>query len=48
MTEKDMEIYALKKIKEEKEEELRIQRLSERDQTAATMYDRVHQRMLGQ
>ena len=32
----------------EKEEEVRVQRLSEQDRNAFDIYDRVHQRMLGQ
>jgi hypothetical protein len=48
MNEKDMEIYALKQVREEKEEELRIKRLSEKDRFSADIYDRVHKRMLGQ
>lgn len=48
MSEKDHEIYALKKLKEEQEEELRIKRLSKNDKIAFDIYDQVHQRMLGQ
>lgn len=48
MNEEEIEQYALKKLKEEKEEEKRRQRLSRNDQVAFDMYDRVHQRMLGQ
>jgi len=48
MSEKEMEIYALKQIREEKEEELRVKRLSEKDRAASDIYDRVHRRMLGQ
>tara|TARA_Y100001958_G_scaffold159826_1_gene163550 strand:+ start:472 stop:1539 length:1068 start_codon:yes stop_codon:yes gene_type:complete len=47
MSEEDVELYALKKIREEKEEELRIKRLMESDKKSEQMYDRVHQRMLG-
>ena len=47
MNEKEMEIYALKKIREEKEEEIRVKRLQEKDEHVSNMYDKVHQRMLG-
>ena len=47
MSEKDIELYTLKKIREEKEEELRVKRLQEYDIKSEQMYDRVHQRMLG-
>lgn len=47
MSEKDIELYTLKKIREEKEEELRVKRLQEYDRKSEQMYDRVHQRMLG-
>lgn len=47
MSEKEIEMYTLKKIKEEKEEELRLRRLQEKDRTTAEMYDSIHRRMLG-
>jgi len=47
MSQEDIELYTLKKIKEEKEEELRVKRLQEYDRKSEQMYDRVHQRMLG-
>ncbi len=47
MSEKDIEMYALKKLKEEQEEKLRQERLSERDRASFDIYDKVHQRMLG-
>ena len=47
MSEKDIEMYALKKLKEEQEEKLRKERLSERDRASFDIYDKVHQRMLG-
>ena len=48
MNEKEIEEYALKKLREEKEEEQRRKRMMRNDQVAFDMYDRVHQRMLGQ
>lgn len=47
MSEEDIELYTLKKIREEKEEEIRVKRLMETDKKSEQMYDRVHQRMLG-
>lgn len=47
MSEKDIELLALKKMKEENEEKLRIQRLQENDRVASDMYDKIHQRMIG-
>ena len=39
MSEEDVELYALKKIREEKEEELRVKRLMESDKKSEEMYD---------
>ena len=47
MNEQEIEMYALKKIREEKEEELRVKRLQEKDDHISNMYDKIHQRMLG-
>jgi hypothetical protein len=47
MDEKDIELYTLKKMKEEKEEKIRMNRLVQHDQKSFDIYDRVHQRMLG-
>ena len=47
MNEQEIEMYALKKIREEKEEELRVKRLQEKDDHVSNMYDKIHQRMLG-
>ena len=47
MNEQEIEMYALKKIREEKEEALRVQRLQENDDHVSNMYDKIHQRMLG-
>jgi len=46
MDEKQQQIYMLKKIKEEQEEELRLQRLKEKDTELFNIYDKIHQRML--
>ena len=46
MDEKQQQIYMLKKIKEEQEEELRIERLKQNDDIAFNVYDKIHQRML--
>tara|TARA_Y100000590_G_scaffold4652_1_gene6238 strand:- start:693 stop:1706 length:1014 start_codon:yes stop_codon:yes gene_type:complete len=47
MDEKEQQIYALQKIKEEKEERLRLERLDNYEKKAFNIYDQVHQRMIG-
>ena len=47
MDEKEQQIYALQKIKEEKEERLRLERLANYERRAFNIYDQVHQRMIG-
>ena len=48
MSEKDQQIMALKKVKEEQEEKKRIERLSLYEEKAFNIYDQVHKRMIGQ
>ena len=47
MGEEEQQIYALQKIKEEKEERLRLERLANYERRAFNIYDQVHQRMIG-
>ena len=47
MSEEDIKMEQLKKLKEEQNETLRIQRLTNNDNIAFNTYDRIHQRMVG-
>ena len=47
MDEKEQKYHALQKMKEEKEEQLRLERLSNYEKKAFNIYDQVHQRMIG-
>ena len=47
MDEKQQQIYMLKKIQEEQEEELRIERLKQDDSKAFDIYEKIHRRMIG-
>ena len=47
MNEEEQQLYALQKIKEEKEEKLRLERLKNYERKAFNIYDQVHQRMIG-
>ena len=47
MSEEDIKMEQLKKLKEEQNETLRIQRLTNNDNIAFNAYDRIHQRMVG-
>ena len=47
MDEKDQQIHALKMIQEEKEEELRVQRLRNYEEKAFDIHEKLHQRLIG-
>tara|TARA_B100000686_G_scaffold355024_1_gene469174 strand:+ start:982 stop:1986 length:1005 start_codon:yes stop_codon:yes gene_type:complete len=47
MNKKEQKLYALQKLKEEKDEKLRLKRLEDYERKAFNIYDQVHQRMIG-